>query len=91
MMALVLTLPIIAFLLDKSLWIIIIGFPLVATAFSSFIQIISKKYFGKKIFRIAPLHHHFQAIGWSSPKVVMRYWIFSLIAAITGVLLVLVG
>ncbi len=91
MMGLVLCLPVVATLLGVSLWIVIIGFPLVATAFSSFAQILSKKYLGKKIFRIAPLHHHFQAIGWSSPKVVMRYWIFTLVCAMVGVIAALIA
>jgi phospho-N-acetylmuramoyl-pentapeptide-transferase len=44
---------------------------------------------GKKIFRIAPLHHHFEAIGWPGYKVTMRYWILSIIFAILGVSLAL--
>ena len=53
--------------------------------------IIVKKYFHKKVFRVAPLHHHFQAIGWSSPRVTMRYWIISIICSVTGVVLALLS
>lgn len=69
----------------------IIAFPLIATAGSSFIQIVSKKYRGKKIFISAPLHHHFEAIGWPAYKVVMRYWILSVIFASTGIIIALIG
>jgi len=62
----------------------IIAFPLVITVLSNIIQVASKKLRGKKVFRIAPLHHHFEAIGWPSYKVTMRYWIISVICAIIG-------
>ncbi len=62
----------------------IIAFPLVVTVASNIVQVASKKFRGKKILRIAPLHHHFEAIGWPSYKVTMRYWIISIICAILG-------
>ena len=62
----------------------IIAFPLVVTVLSNIIQVISKKFRGKKVFRIAPLHHHFEAIGWPSYKVTMRYWVISIMAALVG-------
>lgn len=62
----------------------IIAFPLVITVLSNIVQIASKKLRGKKVFRIAPLHHHFEAIGWPAYKVTMRYWIISIICAIVG-------
>ena len=46
---------------------------------------------GKRIFRMAPLHHHFEASGWPSYKVTMRYWIIGVVFAIMGVILALVG
>ncbi len=67
----------------------IIGGLLVATVVSNILQIVWKKIFRKKLFRIAPLHHHFEAIGWPSPKVVMRYWILSVMFAFAGVILAL--
>lgn len=70
----------------------IIAFPLVATVLSTILQVLSKRYRGgKKIFKVAPLHHHFEAIGWPSYKVTMRYWIFSVMLAITGVAFALIG
>jgi len=68
-----------------------IALPLVITVASDLIQVGSKKWRGKKVFRVAPLHHHFEAIGWPSHKVTMRYWIFSFIAAFIGVIVALAG
>ena len=65
----------------------LIGLPLVATVASNIIQILYRKMTGKKFFRIAPLHHHFEAIGWPGTKVTMRYWIISIMCAIAGLAL----
>jgi phospho-N-acetylmuramoyl-pentapeptide-transferase len=90
-MGLTLALTVIAFLTDtlgggRGVTVLpIIALPLVVTVLSNITQIIGKKIFHKKVFRIAPLHHHFEALGWPSYKVVMRYWIVAVIAAIIGV------
>jgi len=65
----------------------IVGLPLVATVGSNVIQILYRKGTGKKFFRIAPIHHHFEAIGWPSYKVTMRYWIISIFCAVFGVII----
>ncbi len=89
-MGLTMTLAVIAFMTDTPgngygiAALPIIAFPLVITVLSNIIQITSKKLYGKKVFRIAPLHHHFEAIGWPSYKVTMRYWIISIVCAIVG-------
>jgi phospho-N-acetylmuramoyl-pentapeptide-transferase len=62
----------------------IIALPLVATVLSVLLQIFGKKVLHRKILRIAPLHHHFEAIGWPAYKVTMRYWIVGIVAAIIG-------
>jgi phospho-N-acetylmuramoyl-pentapeptide-transferase len=90
MLGLTSTLTYIAFLTDTVIWLPLIAFPLALTTFSSATQIISKKYFKRKIFRVAPIHHHFESIGWSRPAIVMRYWIITLITGSLGVLLALV-
>jgi len=96
-MALTLTLSTVAFMTDSmgggiGISVLpIIGFLLVATVASNIIQILSKKYRGKKVFKVAPLHHHFEAIGWSSPKVTMRYWILSIMFAFVGVIIAIAG
>ena len=89
-MALTLTLAVVAFLTDSLVGgygialLPIIAFLLVVTVASNIIQLIYRKATGKKFFRIAPLHHHFEAIGWPSHKVTMRYWVISMVAAILG-------
>ncbi|MBI4087957.1 hypothetical protein HY418_01070 [Candidatus Kaiserbacteria bacterium] len=67
----------------------IIGGLLVITVLSDIVQVVSKKFFGKKLLRIAPLHHHFEAIGWPGYKVVMRYWVLSVMLASVGVIIAL--
>lgn len=94
-MALTLSLTIIAFMTDKlgngeGVSVLpVVGFLLVATVVTNTIQIISKKFFGRKVFLIAPIHHHFEALGWPGYKVTMRYWILGFIFAILGILMVI--
>ncbi len=94
-MGLTLTLAVIAFMTDTPgdgygvAALPIIAFPLIVTVLSNIIQVASKRFFGKKVFRIAPLHHHFEAIGWPSYKVTMRYWIISIVCAIIGMTIAL--
>lgn len=95
-MALTIVLAIVAFMTDVlggglGLFVLpIIALPLIATAASSFIQIMSKKYRGgKKVFLAAPLHYHFEAMGWPAYKVVMRYWVISIVLAGLGIIIAL--
>lgn len=67
----------------------IIALPLTVTVAANVLQTVSKKVFGKKLFRIAPIHHHFEAIGWPAYKVTMRYWVITIIAGIFGLALAL--
>lgn len=69
----------------------IIGFLFVIEAGSSLLQIISKKFFHKKLFVSAPIHHHLQAKGWEESKVVMRFWIIGGVAAMLGIFLAMGG
>ena len=92
MLGLTVTLSIIAFLTNTVIVLPIIALPLVLTSASVIIQMISFKYFNKKrVFKVAPLHHHFNALGWSREKVVMRYWIVSVVSAIVGVIVALIS
>lgn len=91
-MALTLVLAVIVFMTDQlgdghgiSL-LFITGLPLIVTVASILAQVGYRKATGKKLFRIAPLHHHFEAIGWPSYKVTMRYWIISIVCACIGVI-----
>ncbi len=91
-MALTMTLAVVAFLTQQVLLLPIIAFPLVVSSASSSIQLLSKRYRGgKKVFKVAPLHHHFQALGWPASTVVMRYWIVGVITSILGIVLFLLG
>ncbi|RJQ31632.1 hypothetical protein C4572_02035 [Candidatus Parcubacteria bacterium] len=84
-------LAIVAFLTDTVAVLPIIAFPLFAASGSSVLQIFSKKYLGRKIFRAAPIHHHFQALGWPATKVVMRFWVISVVLAMIGMVVALSG
>ena len=85
------TLAVLAFLTDSVIVLPIIAFPLVLAAGSDIIQVVSKKFFGRKVFLVAPIHHHFEALGWPSYKVTMRFWIISVICGILGMVIALVG
>lgn len=67
----------------------IIAFPLFITVLTSVLQVISKKVFHRKLFHIAPIHHHFEVLGWPAYKVTMRYWVITIIAGIFGIALAL--
>lgn len=69
----------------------IIGGLLVVEAGSSLLQMISKKFFGKKIFISAPIHHHLEAKGWGEAKIVMRFWVIAGVLALIGVFLATTG
>jgi len=88
-MALTMTLAVVAFLTKEVLLLPIIAFPLIITTLSVIIQVLSKKIRGKKVFLVAPLHHHFEAKGWPGHKVAMRYWVISMVFAFVGVVIAL--
>lgn len=88
---LAIALTLIAFLTDTVLLLPLIAFVQFATVATNILQVASKKIRGKKIFLVAPIHHHFEALGWPAYKVVMRYWVLSVICATLGVLLALLG
>ncbi|MBP7007125.1 MAG: phospho-N-acetylmuramoyl-pentapeptide-transferase, partial [Candidatus Pacebacteria bacterium] len=91
-MGLTTALATIAFLTDSVLLLPIVAMPLVITSLSVIIQMLSKKFRGgKKVFRLAPIHHHFEAIGWPSHKVTMRFWILSIVFAIIGIILSIIS
>lgn len=91
-MALTMSLTVIAFMTDalgggKGVSLLpIIGALLVITVASDIIQVVSKKWRGRKVFMIAPVHHHFEAVGWPGYKVTMRYWVLGFIFAVLGIL-----
>lgn len=90
-LALTSTLAVVAFLTDSVLVLPIIGGLLVIEVGSIILQLLSKKIRGKKIFLSAPIHHHFEARGWPSYKVTMRFWVVGVVLAIIGVAIRLLG
>lgn len=85
-------LGVVAMLTNTVLLLPVIGIVFVAEAGSSALQIASKKLrHGKKIFKIAPIHHHFEASGWPETKVTMRFWILGQVAGVIGLILFLIG
>ena len=62
----------------------IIGGLFVVEALSVMIQVISFKTTGKRVFRMAPIHHHFEQMGWKEPTIVIRFWIIAVILALIG-------
>ena len=74
----------VALLVKQELLLIIVGGVFVAEVMSVIIQVASFKLRGKRVFKMAPIHHHFELIGWSETKVVIRFWIISLVLAIVA-------
>jgi phospho-N-acetylmuramoyl-pentapeptide-transferase len=58
---------------------------------SIILQLFSKKFRGKKIFRSTPIHHHLEAVGWAPEKITMRFWIIGVVLALIGVAIRLLG
>lgn len=74
-----------AILLKRELFFALVGAIFVAEALSVIIQVISYKFFNKRrVFRCAPLHHHFEYLGWSESKVVIRFWIIGFLLSLIG-------
>lgn len=85
-------LGVVAMITDTVLILPIIAAIPVIEAGSSLIQILSKKFRnGKKIFKIAPIHHHFEASGWPETKVTMRFWVLGQVCGFVGIVIFLLG
>ena len=72
----------VALLIKQELLLFFIGGIFVVEAFSVILQVISFQLLGRRLFRMAPLHHHFELVGWAEPKVVTRFWLLGLIFAL---------
>lgn len=91
-MALTITLATLAFLSESVFILPVVALPLVLTSLSVVVQSLSKKFRGgKRVFLLAPLHHHFEAKGWPSYRVTMRFWILSVVFAIFGIVLFIIS
>jgi phospho-N-acetylmuramoyl-pentapeptide-transferase len=62
----------------------IVGGLFVLEAVSVIVQVVSFKLTGKRVFMMAPLHHHFEKKGWTEPQIVIRFWIISIVLALAG-------
>ncbi|MDD4351433.1 MAG: phospho-N-acetylmuramoyl-pentapeptide-transferase [Candidatus Gracilibacteria bacterium] len=85
------TLGVVAMLLNSVIVLPLIGFVFVIETLSCIVQLLSKKYLGRKVFHIAPIHHHFEHLGWPEYKVTMRFWIVGGVMAILGLIIGLIG
>jgi len=90
-MALGTTLGVVAMITNSALVLFVIVFIYVLESGSVVIQLCSKRFRGRKVFLAAPLHHHFEAIGWPESKVVMRAWILTGITAVAGIVIGILG
>ncbi len=84
-------LGVVAMLTNTIFLLPIIGAIFVVEAGSSLIQLISKRFFGRKVFISAPIHHHLEAVGWPETKVTMRFWVIACVAAFLGFIIALSG
>ncbi|MFL5082935.1 MAG: phospho-N-acetylmuramoyl-pentapeptide-transferase, partial [Microvirga sp.] len=62
----------------------IVGGLFVLEAVSVIVQVVSFRLTGKRIFKMAPIHHHFEQLGWTEPQIVIRFWIISIVLALAG-------
>jgi len=76
----------VAVLIKQELVLAIVGGVFVIEALSVITQVISFKLTGRRVFRMAPIHHHFELKGWPEPKVIVRFWIISIVLSILGLL-----
>jgi phospho-N-acetylmuramoyl-pentapeptide-transferase len=75
-------LAVVAVLIKRELWLLIVGGVFVAEALSVMIQVASFKLRGKRVFRMSPLHHHFELSGWPESRVVLRFYIVGALLAL---------
>lgn len=84
-------LGVVAMLTNTLFLLPVIGILFVIEAGSSLIQIVSKRFFGRKVFLSAPIHHHLEATGWPETKVTMRFWVIANVTAVIGIVLAVTG
>ncbi len=90
-LSLTLALSMVAFMTDTVFLLPLIAAPLYWSALSNIIQILSKKFRGRKVFVATPIHNHFRAIGVPDGRLVMRYWVISQVLSISALAVFLVG
>jgi len=78
------SLGVIAVITKNEFVLVLVGGIFVAEALSVIVQVTSFRLWGKRVFRMAPVHHHFELKGWPEPKIIVRFWIISIILALIG-------
>lgn len=73
---------IVATLAKQEILLVLVGGLFVIEAMSVIVQVTSFKTTGQRVFRMAPIHHHFEELGWSEPKIIVRFWILSILFAL---------
>lgn len=86
-MSLGVTLGVIAMLTNNLFILPLVGLIFVIESLSVIIQLLSKKFRHKKVFMSAPIHHHFQAMGWPESKIVMRFWMIAAMGSVLGLMI----
>jgi len=84
-------LAVLALMTQTDLLLVIAGSVIMFEGLSSLMQWYSIKYMNKRIFKIAPVHHHFEAIGWEETKVTMRFWLATIITSLVAIYVFLAG
>jgi phospho-N-acetylmuramoyl-pentapeptide-transferase len=72
----------VAVLVKQEILLVFVGGLFVVEALSVIVQVVSFKLTGKRVFRMAPLHHHFELLGWAESKVIIRFWIVAIVFAL---------
>ena len=62
----------------------LVGGLFVVETVSVIVQVVSFKLTGKRVFRMAPIHHHYEQLGWTEPTIVIRFWIVAVVLALLG-------
>jgi phospho-N-acetylmuramoyl-pentapeptide-transferase len=77
-------LGVVAVIVRQEIVLFVMGGIFVLETVSVMLQVASFKLTGKRIFRMAPIHHHFELKGWAEPKVIVRFWIISVMLVLVG-------
>jgi phospho-N-acetylmuramoyl-pentapeptide-transferase len=74
----------VAVMTKQEVLLAVVGGLFVLEALSVILQVASFKTTGKRIFKMAPLHHHFELLGWAESRVIIRFWILAILFAVVG-------
>jgi phospho-N-acetylmuramoyl-pentapeptide-transferase len=79
------TIGVVALVIKQELILIVVGGIFVAEAVSVLLQIGAVRLFNRRVFKMAPIHHHFEMLGWPETKVTLRFWIVAVVLALIGI------